>query len=270
MVFFAPPLNSKCEWRDLQGFIRQYSAENGLELVDKICLDVENRSKVEPELLLKYSTGKIVVIERKSIVWPENFLSEEANGWLLANELEAKIGKHFADQAYELHLSASALRGKSKKQVRTIADLMVGKIIPYLEVATSEGGLGSKEPFPWWLGQACDFDDDPTTPKQGIGVIISDSADRFYDRKLREAAKVEYESRFQKAAISAAKKLAQYPDAVKIFVVQFHGYSDLIFRDDLLNMIKLSTLPSEIDEIWYADEEPISEYECRVIWVRGR
>ena len=62
------PSSTKCEWRDLSHFVKKYNSENSESFDRTRCLDVEDRSSKQPEVLCKNESGETLVIERKSLL----------------------------------------------------------------------------------------------------------------------------------------------------------------------------------------------------------
>lgn len=74
----------KCEWRGgLEEFVSHYNRENGTNDARAECLDIlrtGGRTARKPEVLVTdASTSKQMVVERKSVVWPESYLLRHQN-----------------------------------------------------------------------------------------------------------------------------------------------------------------------------------------------
>ena len=121
MIFHCFPYELKCEWRHLSNFVTKFNDIHGKMYARSACLDVENRNGREPELLLE-SPGEIpIVIERKSIVWPSDYLSDHRNEHHLQECISDLLSDVFNDSLYQLTVHEEFLKGKKNREVREIA-----------------------------------------------------------------------------------------------------------------------------------------------------
>ena len=67
-MFCCLPPNSKCEWSNLEKFVKQYNDNFGKQYKRSKCLDVSERNTPQPEVLLENVDGSSMVIERKVVV----------------------------------------------------------------------------------------------------------------------------------------------------------------------------------------------------------
>jgi hypothetical protein len=76
----------KCEWLGggLDKFVRHYNQQCGTAFSLTKCLDIVNISGITPKapevLLTDSGTGKSMVIERKSVVWPDDYIHRHKLG----------------------------------------------------------------------------------------------------------------------------------------------------------------------------------------------
>ncbi len=72
--------HGKCEWRGggLDKFVSHYNRENGTSYVHTECLDIVRtggQTKPKAEVLVTDATrSTLMVVERKSVVWPPNYI----------------------------------------------------------------------------------------------------------------------------------------------------------------------------------------------------
>ena len=82
-----------------------------------------------------------------------------------------------------------------------------------------------------------------------------------------EAATKGFANQLERAAESAAEKLARYPRHLKLLLVQFCG-DDLLDKEDFVKMIHSEQLPEVVDQLWLAKPDWVSEYDYETIWER--
>ena len=67
------PPSAKCEWRDLKYFVAHWNAQRHSAFERTACLDLCSQTKQPEVLCTDTQTGSKLVIERKSLLWPQNY-----------------------------------------------------------------------------------------------------------------------------------------------------------------------------------------------------
>lgn len=273
MIFSCFPPQEKCEWYHLREFVDSYNSSFGKAYIRTACLDVEERNEKEPELLLKAPGETRIVIERKSIVWPEEYLSDHSNEHELYRQFLKRIRLHgnpFKDSANQLTVSAMSLKGKNKKEVKRFAEQIADIVLSDHVTAKSSRGIGSREPIIWRFRPLSRGERDESVPKSGISIVVYEELEAPEPSEIRqrvEAAKAGYASEFLRLAQRAAEKFVKYSHCQKLFLVQFCGDdSGWVQDEDIVEIVKSAPLPKMIDQVWVACPEWISEYEHKVTW----
>ena len=271
MVFWCLPSANKCEWSELRGFVDHYNATYGTSYMRKRCLDREIRDRKAPELLLESPNEIPIVIERKSVAWPPKYLPSHSNEHHLFQCVTSALGDTFRDGAYELTVRWDYLKEKSKKEVTHIADQIIREVLSNTTHAKTQRGVDGKVPAPWnfrLLGP-----DDLNDSKSWVGVRVSITEPMVFDGPSTmcedsNEAKIGYMREFEQAAKAAAAKFAEYPDCLKLFLVQFHGDTSYLEDDDIITIIKSVQLPDMVDQVWLAAHDWVGEDDCEVVWNR--
>ena len=271
MVFWCFPSRSKYEWADLRGFVAQYNAINGTAYERVACLDVETRDRKAPELLLE-SPGEIpMVIERKSVVWPRDYLSDHGNEHPLYALRPDALDGVFVDAAYQLTVDGNYLKGKRKKDVIGIVEEIARLVISNSVMSKNRLGIRSEIPIPWSFHPLEPQELDSSDSKVGVLVNIdlpikSDEIFGIFGESSN--AEAGYAEEFDRAAKGAAAKFEEYYNCRKILLVQFFGDDPLIMDEDIIQIIKSARLPNMINEVWLAQHDWISEDDYVVGWNR--
>jgi hypothetical protein len=113
-------------WRDgLQDFVAHYNHENHTSYTLTKCLDIPRigaRTDKEPEVLLTDSaTTRQMVVERKSVVWPNFFLQRHEHGHIFSNSIFHQTQGSFQGSHYELTASTDELDHLNKNALKKIA-----------------------------------------------------------------------------------------------------------------------------------------------------
>ncbi|KXB07064.1 hypothetical protein AKJ51_02145 [candidate division MSBL1 archaeon SCGC-AAA382A20] len=126
-------LNSKCEWRFIKGFVDLYNREYGTEYSRKVCPDVQIRDNKQPEVILEDgTTGKEIVIERKTVVWPVNYIENHVH-WHQKAEEKARRGDYYEEsfqEEFTLEARHKALKGFSE-QLKSALESVPDKFASY-------------------------------------------------------------------------------------------------------------------------------------------
>lgn len=268
MIYHCLQSSSKCEWSDLRGFVDSYNEANGTAYKREICLDVENSSGKEPEVLLEATGEAPIVIERKSVVWPQNFGSDHNNEHHLRALIFSRLNSAespFTDSVYKLVVNENSLKERKQSQVGQFAEDIVRAIKSDLPVAKSRRGIKCKEPIPWCFRPLLPSERDENTPKSGVSVIVKgdwyfgDESGRISEEN--KEAKAGYSEALDKVVNQAAEKFAGYEHCLRLLLVQFFGSSSNWFMDDdVIELIQSAKLPEPIDQVWVAQED------CEIAW----
>ncbi len=277
MIFSCFPASKKCEWRDLIGFVNHYNNISQKAYRRSKCLDVELRNQKEPELLLEAPGEVPIVIERKSVVWPSEYLSDHANEHDLYHTFVDRIrlrGNLFSDSAYQLTVNAESLRGKGKREVRNFAEQIADFVVSAQFSVKSPNGISNEDPIPWRFRHLSLHERDETVPDIGIGLVTHEkleSFESFQDLHRITIAKSGYSDEFNRIVKAAAEKFTKYSDCERLLVVQFFGNSSIYLQDEeIVEIITTAQLPDAIDQVWLARQEWISESDYEIAWDRVR
>ena len=279
-MFWCSPPRGKCEWVHCKGFVEQYNAAYGKAYSRSKCLDVEAKSVVgqdtpaEPELLLKAVGEPDMVVERKSVVWPPDHLSDHSNEHELFECIVDLLGDEFSDSLYKLTIREESLTGKKKREIKEIANRIADGVLANAGAAKSEHGIRSAEPMPWRFRALSFYERDDNMPDSGVGVVVEsgwDWSDLSEISAKRDVAKAGYSEELDRLAKDAEKKFAKYTHCLKILLVEFYGdESSWIGDDDVIGIIQSAQLPKLIDQVWVAGQEWVSEGEYQIVWERAR
>ncbi len=269
MMFHCSPPQGKCEWVHLKDFVAHFNALHGPRYILSRCLDVNNSSEKEPEVLLEAPGCVPVVIEHKSVAWPPYHLCYHSNEHHLGELLFARLGGLFRDALYKMTFDPAYLNGKSKKKIETIAEQILGTVLSNLPMAKSQSGIGSSVPVPWHLRPVSHRERNETYPEVGLGIFFEsegfqvDTPDKILLKKLKKG----YAEEFERLANNAAEKFAKYDYCIKLLVVQFYGDgSSWVEDEEIIEIIHSAKLPTLIDQVWVARQDWVSEYDYEIAW----
>ncbi len=275
MIFSCLPPQGKCEWQHLRGFVSHLNTIDGKSYTRSRCLDVENRKGEEPEVLLESPNEISVVIERKSVVWPREYLRDHGNEHCLGDIVFARLDDLFRDSAYQLAYNEVSLKGKKKREVEEIAKQITSTVLSDLTGAKSPRGIGNRKPIPWRLRPLDPRERNESTPEVGLGITVWGEIEPDYTPseilQRQAVAKSGYAREFERAAKKAARKFVSYSDCLKLLLVQFYGSSSLlVLEEDIIDVIQSAQLPNLIDQVWVAQQDWISLDDYEIAWRRIR
>lgn len=245
----------KCEWFEggLGEFVSHYNREIGRSYIRTECLDVVRiggSTAKQPEVLVTDpADGKRMVIERKSVVWPPDYILKHINGHNFADAIWAETAGRFNDACYELNVSGRQIETIEARRVREIAK-EIGSRIAGLD--SSQLPFRGTHPFDWAFYRADEHEHDG---RKGVVVVQSDEM-RLYSF-LDEDAKVGTASAMQKELDAASLKFDGYSDTTRVVLLDFFGTE--LWEEDIPPLMGSLSVPENIDEIWMSKREWVSE-----------
>lgn len=271
-MFWCYPPHARCEWQNLRTFVARYNELNGSAYQRDACLDVSNRSRKEPEILLKDDAGHGMVIERKCVCWPEDYIRWHNKEHLFSDCIHARLAGCTRDGVYLLCVRAKDLHGRDQ-DVRRIADAVADRVIADIEQAKGTAGVRSGRPVPWSFSPLPEAWRDEDDPPVGLGVQVEDdwtSFDAYAFGCTRRLAQSELTDEVARHLQASRAKFAHYGECRKVVLLEFYGKaSDFLAEEEVGQLVRSQGLP-EIDEIWMGRPEHLSNTEWRVIYNRVR
>ena len=274
-MFWCLPSNNKCEWFTLEGFVKHFNIASGTRyhLVD--CLDVFDRTKHQPEVLLEDGENKCMVIERKGFPWPSDYIRFHQLEHEFMDHFTSIVTPIFQNDVYLLGISAKHLRN-SKKQVRSIAQQIAEAVLDRQEQILGTGQVVSTQPIPWRFWRLSELECDENTPKRGVGVMINDPWIMLQDLQSHileipdENALMEIRQTIRKKLEDllgkVVPKFKNYPSCLRVLLLEIYGDNlslDFISIDEIIQTVDL---PLPIDQVWIAEPEWISEVDFKVVY----
>lgn len=171
--FGCLPPSGKCERANLRTFIDGYGRIHGGELRLSQCLDISERENPEPEILLAGPGNQCLVIERKGIVWPGDWLARhrfEHQFWELL--LQRLSLSNLDDAPYVLVVDRGSLpRGLNRVRniVSKLADALASDHLGQKEQAE----IGGNEPVAWRLTRLDPSKIEFGEPESGLRLSIN-------------------------------------------------------------------------------------------------
>lgn len=236
------PETGGCERLLTDPFVNYLNAEEARSYTYEQCLDKSNRNTSQPETLYRdRETSQILVIERKTIVWPIDCIETHKIEHEISDIIYRELHGKFLDDYYQLKLpSLSPL--KPKKEER---ELLASKIVANL-LGTSSSGCPGGSLMGYGLTR---LDRSEVEPNQGRGVTICWSV---LPMKSIDPCNLPPKLEKQLAHVFDAcrKKFQSYISHRRILMIEPQG--DLYFRgQDWWNTVfRTMTPPIEIGEIW--------------------
>ena len=192
----------------------------------------------------------------------------------LAERLSELLIGMCRDRAYELSYHESSLKGRKRSEVERYAKRIAREIRSNRSQAEYRGVSG-KEPIPWSFRPLGVHEINQDEPATGIRVTVDvrsifEMNPTEYERTVA-AAKAGYGHEFRRTLQSAAPKFREFSDCLRMLLVQFCGEGSTILREeDLIDIMKSASLPTQIDEVWLAWQDWEDDHSYKLRWKRVR
>jgi hypothetical protein len=245
----------KCEWfgGGLAEFVSQYNRDCGMGYSLTECLDigrVGGATPKKPEVLVTdVATGKQMVIERKSVVWPPKYILIHKNGHDFAETIGELTRGMFHGLCYQLTVSAKQLEPLDNRRTIEIARDISSAIV---HLTPSDLPVRRSVPINWVFRRASVHEHG-----ERKGIVVVHEGGSIFDRILNDSARKGTAAAIQAALAAASAKFNEYPDARRVVLLDFYG--DGLFEDDIPPVLKSLAIPPNVDEIWMTKPDWISE-----------
>jgi hypothetical protein len=241
--------NCKCEWKILGSFVEIFNKNIGRNYKLDKCLDLANRNEKQPEVLLKCSGFIDVTIERKSVVYPVDYVRTENNFHRFGEELTKMVGA-------SPRISGGVLHIKKESLAKNIDAKQAAKEI---HKAIEAGCRKGRYPFVWYLNPY-----EEIGIQQGI-VIEANCSEEIDLINIREG----FKESSKQALNNAGLKFKNYASTYRIVLLQFIGEGSYsLDSQDLEDDTKTNIVKGIYDEVWVAFPELVSELNYRIGYKR--
>lgn len=243
------PSASKCEWADLQYFVKHYNEQYSTCFDLSDCLDLQHES-AQPEVMCKdANSNQIMVIERKSIIWPLDYVERHKAEHIFWKSILANLKQDTRDAPYLLHIDETPptvnhrelkkIAGDLAQRIKlSIHSLDAGSGIQFTGIVN---GLFSKE-----HPDSRDWDEPET------GLKIESDEPVVEGLKNPTCTPNEFSDTIAKHFKSCVKKFSTYTSAKRILL--FDCVSNQIYSDCdqswWREFLDIHPAPDAIDEIW--------------------
>ena len=142
------------EKKALEPFIAHFNNVVGTSYVPEIWFDEEKASgPKKPEVLLKDANGKLMVVERTSIRFPQECSQVAGEFYALSKLLRNRLNASFSSGLYVLTLNDDVKKVNSRRRAG-VADAIVKSVQARREAIMRGRIIGGKDPIHWRFEQA--------------------------------------------------------------------------------------------------------------------
>ena len=260
-MFHCLPNESKCEWRNLSGFVVNYNRIFSTDYTLVECLDVYPSARKNPEFRLKSPKNKDIVLEHKIIPWPPDHLKNHRIQHDFMELVGKSLNAEFPDGLYILTANSADLVPVKRKIQKWVNDI-TRTILTNRKSVQDTGYIRGTEPIPWYFRRISDIERDDDMPDKGVGVQL-DMPDNSFDfseedeKEMNEGVKKRLVEHLDKTA----EKFKGYDECLKIFVTEIYSDNYLLSHELIEQIATEIAVPDTIDEIWVGHPVWINEKE---------
>lgn len=252
------PKSGGCERQRTDPFVDHLNWLEGTNYRHDVCLDVVYRNSPQPEALyIDTNSGKRLVIERKSLVWPPEYTVGHKNDHFVRDLIIEGLTDLTDDDPYELKLE-SAVSG-TKEELQKFADLIIEIVrTRFLEIRSGMevGSTQIGRRWAFWLGDRSDrrFQNAPET---GLGFHWDIPQSKDVELKPPETFLKEASRLF----VACVPKFEPYMDARRILVIEQFGDIRYMGAWRWKGFLEIVVPPPAITEIWDGMFDWLDDYE---------
>lgn len=260
------PESNGCERQRTDPFVRHLNEVESRDFRHQLCLDRVFRNTPQPEALyVDAGTGIRLVIERKTIAWPRDYIVRHQNDHLVAEILCDKLGARLADAPYAIVLEC-ALRGRPS-ELRVFAGQIVESVLRRFPEVETGRGIGSPTWGRRWRIIREPPDDRIAEDEPPHGLVIRWFPTEASPQPYADASD-ELLAEVGRHLVSCASKFRDYAGDRRVVLLDQQGELRYWSCRSWQRAFHLSPPPAEVPEIWMAIHDWIADDELGWIFER--
>jgi hypothetical protein len=235
-----------CERKALEPFVAYLNMVEGTTYTHRQCLHSADQKQPE-ELFVDAVSEAALVIERKSIAWPDDYEHGHAKDHAVADKIFAELRDIQFRKAYTLRLPY--LVQGSKREALQFALGVAESIRQHIGGIGGDRRIGSNEPgSSWCFYEALAWELPEDAPNQGIVILWDGEIDDFFisPAQLPEEIVV----RLTRIFDACVAKFQNWSHARRILVLDQMGALRYNGSDWWQRVFSQHKPPQEINEIW--------------------
>lgn len=246
------PSQNKCEWSEIKFFVDHYNSMHGSAYRREACLDVQTRDCAQPEMLCRDdNSGDEIVIERKLLVWPLDYVERHKNEHDLFERTLALLSTDVRAQPFTLRFTTVPHVRKIEK--RTLLASKWAEALQSTAISLMPGQyMSSSIPFPWALYKEFAGERDEDEPMLGFKIVwISRLPPELSDPLSLPTKLIDTLHQYY---ASCERKFASFESTKKVLLLQWIPSSNgsELCATWWLELFRTYPPPPCIDEIWSA------------------
>ncbi len=223
----------------------------GTQYIHRECLDVFDRRNPQPEALYIDSERNLqLVIERKSISWPVDYIHRHSNDHFVSEVFAEEMKDLSLDDLYELRLPM--LIEGTQPELRAFVVKAAQKIRLHWSHVAEGRILKERVNEKWWwtFRKVPKWDREEEAPTIGWQFNFVGQPSNIFDQLDPTNPPADLASALQKSYLSCAKKFAVHANARRVLLLD--PYEDLRHQsaDWWHDLFSSLPPPSEIGEVW--------------------
>ena len=247
------PPSAKCEWRDLKYFVAHWNAQRHSAFERTACLDLCSQTKQPEVLCTDTQTGSKLVIERKSLLWPQNYAEIHHAEHRFWEFLTTAINRlNLPECPYSLHVEAT--NEVRDGELRRLANDISSAIDVDRHLLLTENIVTRPEPLRFTFRLESPGERDSDAPPYGL-AICSDEP-QFDELGAPELVPAPFKLLVERLFQSTAGKFSNYTDCEKVLILNFSSPNLYIHLDGnwWSRYFEMNPPQPSIDEVWASFE----------------
>lgn len=244
-----PPSNDN-EWLNLNRFVEIFNATYGTNYRLESFPENEDRSNPQPEILLCDNEARMV-IERKVLPWPQNFVRQHQLAHEFSERFFAKMLDEFSDDTYVFEIADSDIPDNKRKIIELVNDV-TEHILKHRSLIRDTGGIiCENEPIEWKFYRLPEPDREDYPEESGI-VCRFMNPFGYYDKRQMPTAQAEIKAALSDLIAKSAPKFDKFADCLRVLIVEPYTNVLNVSPEMLRRITQNIKIPMNIDQIWLA------------------
>lgn len=253
------PQSGGCERLRIDPFVALLNSEEGTGFAHDECLDLAHRNSCQPEVsYIDSGANKMLVIERKTLAWPVDYVRRHKNDHFVASGILHGLRDFTSGQRSYL-ITLPPRLGGTRDELEAFIGYVVASArrqLPGLQMG--QAVEGEHDGLRWWFAVAdAESRRELGVPSGGVAIQWATSFDDDVVVSVPGGMSTELVRLFD----SCLQKFLPYLDARRILLIEPQGDIERLPDTWWVRLLEAAPPPAEIDEVWITEYGWVTDFD---------